>query len=162
MTRPYAGETSPGEEQVSTPLGSQYTEPNVASADSPPVHSPEPEASPVAGAGSSIQGESISPEPIRQDAPTGEATDSTENVPAEPEVRRYRGVPTAPGMTQWGIDLFDLGRIQEAIDQFTKAIALDPNFKMAWERRAEAYTNLGRGEEAAEDRRRLRALNATT
>ena len=65
-------------------------------------------------------------------------------------------------MTQWGIDLFDLGRIQESIDQFTKAIALDPNFKMAWERRAESYAKLGRGDEAAEDRRRLRALNATT
>ena len=140
----------------------------MAASDSPPVHSPEPEASPVAGVGaaSSIQGESISPDPAQQDAPTGEATentsDSTEDVPAEPEVRRYRGVPTAPGMTQWGIDLFNLGRIQEAIDQFTKAIALDPNFKMAWERRAEAYTDLGRGEEAAEDRRRLRALNATS
>ena len=162
LTRPYVGETSPGVEQVSTPLGSQYTEPNVATVDSPPVHSPEPEASTVAESESSNQGDSISPEPIRQDAPTEEATESTEDVPAEPEVRRYRGIPTAPGMTQWGIDLFNLGRIQESIDQFTKAIALDPNFKMAWERRAEAYTNLGRGEEAAEDRRRLRALNATS
>ena len=166
LTRPYFGEISTGEEQVSTPLGSQYPEPNVATADSAPVSSAEPEANPMSESESTSQVEHATPEPVRQDAPTGDSTgaqaESPEEAPAEPEVRRHRGVPTAPGMTQWGIDLFNLGRVQESIDQFTKAIALDPNFKMAWERRAESYAKLGRGEEAAEDRRRLRALNATT
>ena len=161
LTRPYVGETSTGEEQVSTSLGSQYAEPKLATADSSPVQSAEPEAEPVAEAGSSGQAEPTPPEPVLQDAPTGDSTERQEEAPAGTEVRRRRGVPTAAGMTEWGINLFNLGRIQESIDQFTKAIALDPNFKMAWERRAESYAKLGRGEEAAEDRRRLRALNAT-
>ena len=62
-------------------------------------------------------------------------------------------------MTERGIRLFNQGRIQESIDQYTKAIALDPNYKEAWEYRAEAYARLGRGEQAEEDRRRLQALN---
>ena len=68
--------------------------------------------------------------------------------------------PTAASMTERGVGLFNQGRIQESIDQFTKAIALDPNYIEAWARRAEAYAQLGRGNEAAEDRRRLEALNA--
>ena len=80
----------------------------------------------------------------------------------EPEVPAYRGPPTAPGMTERGIGLFNLGRTQEAIDQFTKAIALDANYKEAWERRAEAYATLGRDGEAEEDRRRLNAINPSS
>ena len=74
----------------------------------------------------------------------------------------YRGIPTAPGMTERGIRLFNLGRTQEAIDQFTKAIALDANHKEAWERRAEAYARLGRDGEAEEDRRRLNSINPSS
>ena len=68
--------------------------------------------------------------------------------------------PTAAGMTERGVTMFNQGRFQEAIDQFTKAIALDPTYVEAWARRAEAYAQLGRGTEADEDRRRLDALNA--
>ena len=50
--------------------------------------------------------------------------------------------PTADGMTERGVRLYNQGRIQEAIDQFTKAIALDPNYVQAWARRAEAYARL--------------------
>ncbi len=60
--------------------------------------------------------------------------------------------PTAAGMTERGANLFNQGRIQESIDQFTKAIALDPTYVEAWARRAEAYAQLGRGTEADEDR----------
>ena len=166
LAKPYLDEISAGEEQVSTQSGAQYTEPRVATSDSAPGDSAVPdsplrEAELVAEAGSTSQGEAAAPEPALEDVPAEVHAESSEEAPAEPEVRRYRGIPTAPGMTQWGIDLFNLGRIQESIDQFTKAIALDPNFKMAWQRRAESYAKLGRGEEAAEDRRRLRALNAT-
>ena len=115
----------------------------------------------MAEAGLTSQTEATQTEAPIQDAPTEAPSETPEEAPVEPEVRRHRGVPTASGMTQWGIDLFNLGRIQESVDQFTKAIALDPNFKMAWEHRAESYDKLGRGEQAAEDRRRLRALNAT-
>jgi Tfp pilus assembly protein PilF len=65
-------------------------------------------------------------------------------------------------MTARGLSRLENGRIQEAIDQFTKAIALDPNYREAWEQRAEAYSKQGRGEEAAEDRRRIQGLNASS
>lgn len=71
-----------------------------------------------------------------------------------------QGMPTAASMTERGVRLFNQGRIQESLDQFTKAIALDPNYVDAWAHRAESYARLGRGAEAAEDRRRLDALNA--
>ncbi|MCH8802393.1 MAG: tetratricopeptide repeat protein [Chloroflexi bacterium] len=70
--------------------------------------------------------------------------------------------PTATVMTSRGIERFDEGKYQEAIDQFTKAIALDANYKEAWERRAEAYATLGRDGEAEEDRRRLNAINPSS
>jgi len=159
LARPYRGETSADDAQVGAPSGPEHAEPSVAAAnaDPTPVHFIEAEANPIAEAGSTGQAETIPIQPAGQDAPA----EIPEETPAEPVVRRRRGVPTASSMTQWGIDLFNLGRIQESVDQFTKAIALDPDFKMAWEHRAESYAKLGRGEEAAEDRRRLRALNAS-
>lgn len=95
-------------------------------------------------------------------APVAEAPAPPSADEPEPEVPIYRGIPTAPGMTERGIRLFNLGRTQEAIDQFTKAIALDANHKEAWEHRAEAYATLGRDGEAAEDRRRLNAINPSS
>lgn len=70
--------------------------------------------------------------------------------------------PTAATMTARGVSRLDDNRIQEAIDQFTKAIALDPNYREAWELRAEAYAKQGRGEEADEDRRRLQGLDTSS
>jgi Tfp pilus assembly protein PilF len=61
-------------------------------------------------------------------------------------------------MTERGINLFSQGRFQEAVDQFTKAIALDPKYRLAWERRAEAYGRLGRAERAAADKQQLEAI----
>jgi hypothetical protein len=81
--------------------------------------------------------------------------------PAGSEQRVSRGMPTAANMTERGLALFNQGRFQEAIDQFTKAIALDPQYVLAWAHRAEAYAQLGRGTEAAEDRRRLEALQGS-
>ena len=68
--------------------------------------------------------------------------------------------PTAAVMTARGAALLSEGRLQEAIDQFTKAIALDPKHREAFERRAEAYTQQGRDERAEEDYRHIQALNA--
>jgi tetratricopeptide (TPR) repeat protein len=79
---------------------------------------------------------------------------------AEP-TRVFRGVPTAAALTERGIALFNQRRVQESIDQFTKALALDPSYPPAWEARAEAYSQLGRQDDAAEDRRRLKAINAS-
>ena len=84
----------------------------------------------------------------------------TEHVPwgaYEPSI-----APTAAVMTSRGIERFDEGKYQEAIDQFTKAIALDPNYADAWQRRAEAYAQLGRSEQAAEDRRHLQGLDPSS
>ena len=110
--------------------------------------------------------------------PPAETPQATENAPtaspeppaptAEPEpapprpwgIPQPSPAPTAEQMTARGATLLSEGRIQEAIDQFTKAIALDPKHREAFERRAEAYTQQGRGERAAEDYRRIQALNA--
>ncbi len=70
--------------------------------------------------------------------------------------------PTAAVMVSRGIERFDAGKYQEAIDQFTKAIALDPNYADAWQRRAEAYVQLGRPQQAAEDRRHLQGLDPSS
>lgn len=91
--------------------------------------------------------------------------DPSEEMPAP--VTAYRipvpvDVPTAAAMTERGVRLFNQGRTQEAIDQFTKAIALDANFVEAWAKRAEAYALLGRGDQAAEDQSRLDSLNASS
>ncbi|MDE2842427.1 MAG: tetratricopeptide repeat protein [Chloroflexota bacterium] len=79
-------------------------------------------------------------------------------VPAQPEPRPARPLPTPTNLTERGIELFNQGRFQEAIDQFTKAIALDPNYREAWARRAEAYGRVGRPERQKADQSRLEAI----
>jgi hypothetical protein len=110
-----------------------------------------------------------SPQELVED--TGEPTEATETAEAEdgqeteyvPWGTYAPGVaPTAAVMTARGIERFDEGKYQEAIDQFTKAIALDPNYAEAWQRRAEAYAQLGRSEQAAEDRRHLQGLDPSS
>ena len=103
------------------------------------------------------------PEETREGDETSEPV--SEPVPeGDPELARPWGIPqpgpapTAAVMTARGEALLNEGRLQEAIDQFTKAIALDPRHREAFERRAEAYTKQGRDERAAEDYRRVQAL----
>jgi hypothetical protein len=76
----------------------------------------------------------------------------------EPPKLVFRRPLTAASLTERGLALFDQGRFQEAIDQFTKAIALDPNYRPAWARRAEAYGRLGYDTKAEEDQRHLEIL----
>ena len=52
-------------------------------------------------------------------------------------------------MTEAGLTLFNQGRVREAVDQFTKAIALDPRYRDAWANRAKAYSELGLSDKAA-------------
>ena len=87
----------------------------------------------------------------------GCSSTDTDTEPVKPPPT-FRRPLTAPGMTERGLTLFNQGRFQEAIDQFTKAMALDPSYKPAWAHRAEAYDRLGRQKEAAEDMRRLEAI----
>ena len=78
--------------------------------------------------------------------------------PAPPPKPAFRFPLTAAGLTERGVSLFTQGRIQEAVDQFTKAIALDPNYRPAWAKRAEAYLRLGLSQKAEEDQRRVEGI----
>ena len=129
----------------------------------------ENELAPVPVAGSTSEPAAEQPASTVFAAATGDAETAddaaTEEMP-EPKTT-YRkpvpvDVPTASAMTERGVQLFNQGRTQEAIDQFTKAIALDAGFIEAWAKRAEAYALLGRGDQAAEDQRRLDSLNASS
>ena len=114
--------------------------------------------------------ETVTPAAIPQKPPAAPAASPTlaqdtepppepaETPPAPPLTPAVRRIPTAANLTERGIALFGQGRVQEAIDQFTKAIALDPQYKLAWEQRAEAYGRLGRAEQQAADRRRLETI----
>ena len=106
-----------------------------------PVLAQESNAQPLADSGSGPVGE-----PVSEPPPPVES-------PAAP-----RPLPTPANLTERGVSLFNQGRFQEAIDQFTKAIALDPDYKEAWERRAEAYGRMGRPERQKADQRRLEAF----
>ena len=65
---------------------------------------------------------------------------------------------TASAMTEAGLTLFNQGRVREAVDQFTKAIALDPRYRDAWANRAKAYSELGLSDKAAADQAQLEAI----
>jgi len=92
------------------------------------------------------------------DQDTEPPPEPVETAPAAPPPPAVRRSPTAANLTERGMALFGQGRVQEAIDQFTKAIALDPQYKLAWEQRAEAYGRLGRAEQQAADRRQLETI----
>ena len=65
---------------------------------------------------------------------------------------------SAESLTTKGAHLFTEGRFQEAADQFTKAIALDPKYYLAWSKRAETYLRMGMIQKAEEDLRNLEAI----
>ena len=105
----------------------------------------------------------VSPAPVYA---SDEAQPSvSESPPAPEEAPRPWGIPvpgpapTAEGMTARGEVFLSEGKLQEAIDQFTKAIALDPRHREAFEKRAEAYSRQGRMERADEDYRQVQALS---
>ena len=134
------------------------------SASAPTSGSVEPPAGPANAPAS----EQVEPAPLQEELTPQEEpvpSETPEPVPAlapEEEVepaRVFRGPPTAAGLTERGMALFNQRRVQEAIDQFTKALALDPNYVFAWQARADAYMQLGREDAAAEDRRQLEAIN---
>ena len=146
-------------------------EPGAAAEPEQPVSAPvieEPEtvvASTAAEPNATDESPSVAVEEPAPEAVSETATDAAQEEP--PPLTAYRtpvpvDAPTAAGMTERGVRLFNQGRIQESIDQFTKAIALDPNYIQAWAKRAEAYAMLGRGDQAAEDRRTLDALDASS
>ena len=65
---------------------------------------------------------------------------------------------SAESLTTKGIHLFTEGRFQEAADQFTKAIALDPKYYLAWSKRAETYLRMGMTQKAQDDLQNLEGI----
>ena len=148
LTRPYAtGETAGTAAPADTP------EPTLASSSSSETASELRQPSP-AGAATTTETE------------TGVSPTATTAPASEPDTApAFSAVPlqitrplTAAGMTESGLALFNQGRVREAVDQFTKAIALDPRYREAWANRAQAYTQLGLNEKAAADRQQMEAI----
>ena len=109
----------------------------------------------------------ITPDPVlASEQATASAPDAPVAPTLEPEPGpAFSAAPmkitrplTASGMTEAGLALFNQGRVSEAVDQFTKAIALDPRYRDAWENRAKAYDKLGLSEKAAADQQQLEAI----
>ena len=136
--------------------GQQQQESPVA--ESPPPRAADEEPTEVAAGYAPPPTPEVQPEPVLAQEAT--AAPLPEEAPAQPAPppREPRPIPTPANLTARGIELFNEGRFQESIDQFTKAIALDPNYREAWERRAEAYGRLGRPERQQADQRRLEAI----
>lgn len=126
--------------------GPDDTEPSIAEPISD--HFPEPSATTLGNEQSAL------------DSETGYALPQEEHIPWG--TYDVGEAPTPEIMVSRGIEKFLEGKFQEAIDQFTKAIALDPNYAEAWERRSEAYTQLGRPRQAEDDRRHLQGLDPSS
>ncbi len=145
----------------------------------PPYAEPvtEPEA-PKAGASEepaavdSADGEGSSEAEVATDAVPEEAAGETERYALDaPEVEdaaagrvgfdsmpTFRQALTPALFTGRGAEYSGEGRFQEAVDQFTKAIALDGRYRAALEGRREAYLQLGLEAKAAEDQELLNSL----
>ena len=163
LTKP--SQTRQEEEGLRAPIARDAPEEELADVANtvPQVEAPGlPEEAPVAPPEPvTVVAQEIAPPASPETAPEPAQEEPPPNAP------RYRkpvpvDAPTPAAMTERGVRLFNQGRIQESIDQFTKAIALDANYTEAWAKRAEAYALLGRGDEAAEDRRRLDSLGASS
>ena len=159
MSRSYTdvgGDAGP----AAAPVGeSSEREPVAPVVDSIPETKPEPAFAPsetTEPVGTVEPERTVEPVLAQEAEPTPAAAVETPRV--EPPAPPPRPTPTAANMTERGINLFSQGRFQEAVDQFTKAIALDPKYRLAWERRAEAYGRLGRAERAAADKQQLEAI----
>ena len=180
LNESYSPEESPEGTDQSQPFPAkppvQTSMPSTAVA-KPPETEDAPAAEPVATEPSAAETETAEVAAAPAAETPGEPADET-GEPAEPATadgeeepeKEYVpwgtydvGVaPTASVMTSRGMERFEAGKYQEAIDQFTKAIALDPNYAEAWERRAETYAQLGRSEQAEKDRRHLQGLDPSS
>lgn len=136
------------------------TPPATAAAETPAEPAPPKPATTAAASSSAETPKESDNAPGASSEPPAPAAEPEPAPPRPWGIPQPSPAPTAEQMTARGATLLSEGRIQEAIDQFTKAIALDPKHREAFERRAEAYTQQGRGERAAEDYRRIQALNA--
>lgn len=188
LKRPFTEPTSPRSGTATAPQiqlepmtdveSADRVEQRTSGASTPPQPTemmPETEAaSPDAVSPDAVSPDAVSPEPVTPEAVStndgGEG--DREEVPSEPvNPEPVAPEPVAPEpvvsrpitparFTEQGLDLLALGKCQEAVDQFTKAIALDATYSSAWEHRAEAYARQGRNDKAVEDRLTLENLRA--
>jgi tetratricopeptide (TPR) repeat protein len=145
LTRPYATADATGDSADAAEATVALSAETTADAEAPPT-----------------------PEPVLASQQTVEADPTPSTQPAQPEAEPAPAFAVAPlkitrsltaaGMTELGLSLFNQGRVREAVDQFTKAIALDPRYREAWANRAKAYSELGLSEKAAADRQQLEAI----
>ena len=152
LSRPYAtDEDSP--EQAPTPE---------------PVMASTTEDAAEANAGADQPSPTVAVDPVlaaeQQNAEAAMAAAQTPSPEPDP-APAFTAVPnkitrplTASAMTEAGLTLFNQGRVREAVDQFTKAIALDPRYRDAWANRAKAYNELGLSDKAAADQAQLEAI----
>ena len=161
LTKAYPAEGVLAEEspRVATTLTESL---ETAGAAAPPAKTP---AAPTPAESTQVE-EPVAAEPVVEETPAPtevqpEETPAEEPTPVPPPSRPLlpQAIPTAVALTDRGIERLNEGRIQESIDQFTKALAMDANYAVAWEKRAEAFAQRGRDDEAEEDRRRLAAIN---
>ena len=147
LSRPYATDEA-------TPETPPSPEPVVASTseDAPAAEQPAPTAAPDPVLASEQATETVA-------APGQPAAPELDPAPAFTAVPNKITRPlTASAMTEAGLTLFNQGRVREAVDQFTKAIALDPRYRDAWANRAKAYNELGLSDKAAADQAQLEAI----
>ena len=143
------------------PVSSQTQVPTTAPS-TEPAQPPETAESPTRESGT-ISEKEDAPSDDRVSEPALETVgDKPENEHVPWGTYDVGVAPTAAAMVSRGIERFDNGKFQEAIDQFTKAIALDPNYADAWERRSEAYVQLGRPKQAEDDLRHLQGLDPSS
>lgn len=151
LHRPYGAEDGASET-------ARAPEPTVASTTVEPTDAPvaEDPLQPVDATQSVLATEQVV-DPIAVD--TGPQAADMEAAPAFSAAPMKITRPlTASAMTEAGLTLFNQGRVREAVDQFTKAIALDPRYREAWENRAKAYDQLGLSDKAAADQAQLEAI----
>lgn len=148
LVRPYATADAPAEgnsaaEDVQSPLEPTPSSAAASAAPEPVIASSQsdtaPEESTVPGVTAAAD---LRPDPI----------------PFSAQPLKVTQPLTAAGMTERGLALINQGRAREAVDQFTKAIALDPRYREAWANRAKAYSDLGLIDKAAADTRQLEAI----
>lgn len=153
LSRPYAtSEAAPGPSETPRDPAMSQSATEIDESPSAPVTEPST-ATP-------------SPEPVLASEQSAEPSPATVMTQENGEpVAAFSDAPmkitrplTASGMTEAGLTLFNQGRIREAVDQFTKAIALDPRYRAAWANRAKAYDELGLRDKAAADQRQLEAI----
>ena len=153
--------------ELSRPYATEEPTPESAPAQEPVMASTTDDA-PEAAGGTEHPAPTVTVDPVlAAEQQTVEAAMAAAQAPApEPEPGpAFTAVPnkitrplTASAMTEAGLALVNQGRVREAVDQFTKAIALDPRYRDAWANRAKAYHELGLSEKAAADQAQLEAI----